>query len=78
MKRLIVFLIRKRLGLKKYQCFIFTNQRDKKAMYYFKEDGVMKIEANGIVRPSSVSLNWLLDDVCIIEKLPKEVCKCEH
>lgn len=68
MIRLILFLIRKRLGLKKGQYFRFTNQKSD-AKYYFTENKVMKIY-NGEITFSSVSLNWLLDDNC---KIIKEV-----
>lgn len=67
MKRLIVFLIRRRLKLKKYQEFQFENQKDKDALYYFSEDGVMKISKSKVKR-SDVSLKWLLDDDCKIVK----------
>lgn len=40
MKRLILFLIRRRLGLKKYEPFQFNNQKSD-AVYYFTEDGIM-------------------------------------
>ena len=67
MKRLITFLIRKRLGLKEYEPFQFTNQKSN-AVYYFTEDAVIKAW-RGSVEKSGVSLNWLLDDECTILKL---------
>ena len=67
MKRLIIFLIRLRMGLNKYEVFQFANQKSN-AMYYFSEDAVMK-EWHGQVVKSSVSLNWLLDDECEIKKV---------
>ena len=67
MKRLIIFLIRLRMGLKKYEVFQFVNQKSN-AMYYFSEDAVMK-EWRGQVTKSTVSLNWLLDDECEINKV---------
>ena len=69
MKRFIVFLIRMRLGLKKYQMFQFANQsvENKNDMYYFGKDCVYKIE-KGKTRPSSVSLYWLLSDKCELIK----------
>ena len=67
MKRIIVFLIRKRLGLKKEQPFIFSNQRLKEEYYYFTKDMIMKHTFYGSDRPSNVSLKWLLDDKCEIE-----------
>lgn len=71
MKRIIIFLIRRRLGLKKYEFFQFDNQKSN-ATYYFSENSVIKQERmNNVthVRPSSVSLNWLLDDSCTIKHL---------
>lgn len=62
MRRVIIFLICKRLGLRKYQDFQFMNQKTD-AVYYFTEINIMKKEF-GISRPSSVSLNWLLDKDC--------------
>ena len=70
MKRLILFLVRKRLGLKKYEYFQFTNQKSD-AEYWFANDGVYKRwkTAYGCgMKKSSVSLNWLLDDECEIVK----------
>ena len=64
MKRLIVFLVRRRLGLKKYEIFQFANQKSD-AVYYFTGDDVMKV-FHDVTEPSSVSLHWLLDDECEI------------
>lgn len=68
MKRLIIFLVRKHLGLKKYEHFKFANQSTD-AVYYFTDVAVMKI-FNGYHKLSSVSLNWLLNDNC--EVVPVE------
>lgn len=68
-RRLIVFLIRKRLKLNKYQRFIFNNQTDKSVCYYFSEKELIKRYPTGITTPSSVSLNWILscsNDITII------------
>ena len=43
MKRLIIFLIRKKLDLKKYEYFVFTNQKTN-GIYFFTEERLMKIE----------------------------------
>lgn len=67
MKKFIVYLIRKRLGLKTYETFRFVGQKAD-ATYYFTEDAVMKIW-NGVTEKSGVSLNWLLDDDCEIRRL---------
>lgn len=67
MKRFILFLIRKRLGLKKYEHFRFANQKTN-AEYYFTEYNVMKTHS-GWTQLSHVSVNWILDDDCEIEKV---------
>ena len=66
-RRLVIFLVRKRLGLKKRQYFRFTNQKSS-ALYYFTSTAVMKVEPT-CTRQSTVSLNWLLNDECSIEKI---------
>lgn len=68
-KRLIIFLVRTRLGLKKYEHFTFDNQKSD-ATYFFSDACVMK-DTRKTVRKSSVSLNWLLDDGCKITKVNK-------
>lgn len=70
-RRLVIFLVRKKLGLKKFERFQFTNQKTD-AEYYFSNHMVMKsVSINGVecLEPSSVSLNWLLDDDCEISKI---------
>lgn len=72
MKRLILLLIRKKLGVKKYQRFQFKNQKSATDMYYIDDCAIMKvIRSNNdtIYTHSRVSLNWLLDDVCDVEKI---------
>lgn len=66
MRRLIIFLIRKNLGLKKYENFQFVGQKSN-AVYYFTETNIMK-RWHGQTTLSSVSLNWLLDKDCEITK----------
>ena len=67
LKKLILFLIRKRLGLKKNQMFQFAKQRNKLEHYWFGDDKLYKFEhtedGNHIV-DAHVSLNWIIDDVC--------------
>lgn len=66
MKRIIIFLIRRRLGLKKMQRFFFSNQKSGTDRYYFTDTNLMKIHCTSktgfIHMPSGCSLNWLLDD----------------
>lgn len=69
--RLIVFLIRLKLGVKKCQLFRFSNQKTKD-LYYFTDDRLLKIEykhpgnyiKDSTLRNSGVPLNWLLDKEC--------------
>lgn len=69
-KRLIVFLIRRRLRLKKYQRFRFKNQKTDN-VYYFTEYRLIKIPEDkrpiSRVEKSLVSLNWLVSDECEVE-----------
>lgn len=64
LNRLIIFLIRLRLHLKKGQKFQFDNQKTD-AIYWFTEEALMKTE-NGLRYESGVSLNWLLNEDCKI------------
>lgn len=68
--RLIIFLIRRRLHLKKFEYFKFTNQKSND-IYYFDDWGLAKIEngETGCIRVSSVSFNWLIDVRCEIKKV---------
>ena len=75
MKRLIIFLVRMRLGLKTYEMFQFSNQKTND-IYYFTETALAKkqlkyVNSNRIVVTllSGVSLNWLLNKDCKIRKV---------
>lgn len=69
-RRLIIFLLRRKFGLKKYQMFRFKNQNSTFNTYCFtsaellREDPIAKH-----IRPSNVKLNYLLSDECQIEKV---------
>lgn len=63
MKKLILFLIRKRLKLRKYEPFQFTNQKSKTDYYWFTDTHLRKW-CDGEITNAHVSLNWLLDDRC--------------
>ena len=69
-ERLIVFLIRYRLKLKKGQRFRFKNQKTDN-VYYFTADKLIKIPEDkrtvSRAEKSLVSLNWLLSDECEVE-----------
>jgi hypothetical protein len=67
MRRFVIFLIRKKLGLKKFEKFKFVGQKTD-AVYYFTESSVMKFWNNHTTL-SGVSVNWLLDDDCEIERV---------
>ena len=72
MKRLIIFLVRKKLGLKKGEHFRFVNQSSPYNFYYSTDDAVMKHFSHWKGSDDvkfSVSLNWLLDDECEIVKV---------
>lgn len=67
MRRFVIFLIRKKLGLRKYEKFKFVGQKSS-AVYYFTESNVMKLW-HGQTVLSGVSVNWLLNDDCEIERV---------
>jgi hypothetical protein len=66
LRRIVIFLIRLKLKLKVREPFQFVNQKTN-AVYYFTNDAVIKVW-RGNVEKSGVSLNWLLDDECVIKK----------
>lgn len=67
--RLIVFLIRKKFGLKKYEAFRFLNQKSYD-IYFFDDCSLQKIIGGyGAYKLSRVSLNFLLSNECHINKL---------
>lgn len=69
MKKWILFLIRKRLGLKFKEPFRFNNQKSKTDYYFFDDEGLKKVVNYNHVSLSDVSLNWLLNDECEITYL---------
>ena len=72
LRKFILFLIRRRLGLKKNERFRFANQRSKLDYYFFTEDTVKKAShsENGFEYiDSRVSLNHLLSDEIEIVKI---------
>ena len=69
-RQTVIFLIRKKLGLKAYEGFQFVNQKSITDWYMFTDYEVLKVTDNDTyIHPSSVSLNWLLDDKCKIKKI---------
>lgn len=67
MRRFIIFLVRKRLGLEICEEFQFVGQKSN-AVYWFTKDKIFK-NWDGHIEPSGVSLNWLLDDECVIKRV---------
>lgn len=69
-RRVVIFLVRKNLGLKAYEGFRFVNQKSESDWYLFTDDEVLKVSGNDTyIWPSHVSLNWLLNDNCEIVKI---------
>lgn len=62
LNKLIIFLIRMKLHLRKGEKFQFNNQKTN-SVYWFTESALMKME-HGFRYESSVSLNWLLNSDC--------------
>lgn len=71
MRRLIIFLTRKRLGLRKYEGFQFNNQKSK-AIYFFTGTELMKYNGRFFSR-SDCSLNWITNDHCIIWRVDDDI-----
>ena len=63
--RIVLYLVRKQLGLKKNEPFQFANQKtdDIYAFTYFNIAKCVNGDESNI-EPSGVSLNWLLDPEC--------------
>lgn len=66
--KLVIFLIRVKLKLKKYEKFRFDEQKSRHDYYFFTDSKIMK-RSNYVTSPSSVSLNWLLDPNCKVVKV---------
>ena len=66
-RRIVLFLVRKKLRVKIYEDFYFNNQKNKDDRYFFKKDGLYHVDTKALsVVPSNVSLMWLLDEDCHI------------
>ena len=77
-RKLIIFLLCRKLGVKRFQPFRFTNQKSKTDYYMFDRYGLLKYVSDGdYFRQSSVRLNWLLDDNCEVVAVKEEQCD-EH
>ena len=82
-RKLIILIVRKKLGLKENEKFRFKGQVSKRTYYFFDKGHLLKNvtrpiyrkgkkvgEVNDIV-PSRCSLNYLISDECEIEKYEK-------
>ena len=80
LRRLILFLVRKKLGVRKYEGFQFINQKSPDNIYFFTDDNIIKSMGDNRSRPSSVSLNWLLNDKCEIDNADcfTDTILCRH
>lgn len=70
LKKLIIFLLCKKIGVKKYEKFRFNNQKSEIEFYWFTNTNIRKLKEDGSVENAHVSLNWLLDDECEIVLVP--------
>lgn len=74
LKRLIIFLIRKKLGVKKWQGFQFTNQKSEVDQYFFTNTDLLKyVGEENYIRQAKVNLNWLLDDNCKVRVCENDI-----
>lgn len=68
LNKLILFLIRRKLNLMKFQLFYFNNQVNKNDRYFFNDYRIVKItfhkECGCITQNSNLSLNFLLSKEC--------------
>lgn len=74
MTRLILFLVRLKLGVKKFEKFKFSNQKDPTSHYYFDSYRIHKVTDRDDyirIKDSRVSLNWLLNPECKIVLVEK-------
>lgn len=76
MTKLIIFLIRIKLGLKKGERFQFDNQKSDYDRYYFTSTQLMKEQwdpkkCRYWERQSNVKLNYILSNRCHIVKYDK-------
>ena len=77
MNKIIIMLVRKKLGLKKYEQFRFVGQLSPYHYYYFTDEKLIKVVVSGPknnkiykqLRPSGVSLNYIISDECEIVKV---------
>ena len=68
-KAIVIYLIRKRLGLKKFEKFKFSNQKTDDVYFFGKYRLLVLRGGKEPKEKANVSLNWLLSDKCKIEKV---------
>lgn len=66
-RRFVIFMIRKRMGLKKFERFMFKGQKQP-GVYHFTEEKLIK-DLGDRLEDSGASLNWLLDPECEIVRV---------
>lgn len=67
MNKLIIYLITKKLGIKRNQTFRMKNQANQNDRYFFGNEMLIKLKRvndSYIPKKSSISLNFLLSDEC--------------
>lgn len=64
--KIILALVRFKIGVRKYEYFKFSNQKTTD-LYFFAEDGLVKDCGFGI-KKSDVGFNFLLSEECKIVK----------
>lgn len=78
-KCLVLFLVRRKLGLQKYESFRFANQKSERNFYWIGGTTIWKavigprhcLDFQHVVK-SNVSLNYLLSDECEVVKVKWE------
>ena len=71
MRRLILFLLRKKLHLRKGERFQFTNQKNDNEYYFTARELIKVVKCDKCTRhdKSLVSLNHLISDECKIRRV---------
>lgn len=69
----IIFLICKKLGIRRQQAFQFANQKSELEFYWFEDTRLRKFREDGEEEDAHVSLNWLLDDNCEIVMVDPDI-----
>ena len=64
-RKLIMWLIRRKLGLKNYDGFKFLNQASDN-IYFFCDGLLLRMDGKGKISQSHVGLNYLLSEKCEI------------